>query len=104
MTDWRRFVRARLPVLPIRPERESDIVEELALQLEAAFDAGLAVGLVGAIALGRVIDGQLVGITALNAPALFVAATALLAAGGAACLGPAARAVRINPVEALRSE
>jgi predicted permease len=36
--DFRRYVREHLPALPIRPEREIEIVEELALQLEAAYE------------------------------------------------------------------
>jgi putative ABC transport system permease protein len=65
---------------------------------------GLVVGLAGVIALGRVIDPQLVGRRATDVPALALATAALLLAGIAACLIPAARAVRVNPVEALRSE
>ena len=44
MTEWREYVRARLPLLPIRAEREREIVDELALQLEAAYHAALAAG------------------------------------------------------------
>jgi hypothetical protein len=32
--DWRDYVRAHLPPLDVRPEREVEIVEELAIQLE----------------------------------------------------------------------
>lgn len=42
---WRQYVRARLPRLDIPPERELEIVDELALQLEAAYDAARARGL-----------------------------------------------------------
>jgi predicted permease len=65
---------------------------------------GLAVGLVAVLALGRAIDAQLVGMTSSNVPALALATGALLLAGAAASLVPAARAVRINPVEALKAE
>ena len=34
MPDWTRYVRRRLPDLPCPPEREAEIVEELAVQLE----------------------------------------------------------------------
>ncbi|MGE0042706.1 MAG: ABC transporter permease [Vicinamibacterales bacterium] len=44
MTDWRAHVRSRLPALDISAERETEIVEELALQLEAAYDAARAAG------------------------------------------------------------
>jgi putative ABC transport system permease protein len=38
---WRDYVRSRLPPLDISAEREIEIVDELALQLEAAYDAAL---------------------------------------------------------------
>ena len=45
MPDFRAYVRSKLPPLDIPPERELEIVDELALQLEAAHDAALARGL-----------------------------------------------------------
>jgi hypothetical protein len=45
VTDWREHVRRRLPPLDISPAREIESVDELALQLEAAYDAALASGL-----------------------------------------------------------
>ena len=44
MPDWRRLVRERLPALHVRPEREGEIVAELALQLEQAYADALAGG------------------------------------------------------------
>src|SRR5260370_2430905 len=44
MPDWRRLVRERLPALHLRPERESEIVAELALQLEEAYADAVAGG------------------------------------------------------------
>lgn len=43
--DWNRFVRSRLPGLPLPPAREAEIVEELAGQLEEAYREALARGL-----------------------------------------------------------
>ena len=34
MPDWERLVRGKLPALHVRPEREEEIVAELALELE----------------------------------------------------------------------
>lgn len=43
--SWRDYVRAHLPPLDISPERELEIADELALQLEAAYEAARARGL-----------------------------------------------------------
>jgi hypothetical protein len=43
--NWNHIVRARLAVLRLPPERERDIVEEVALHLEAIYDDALAEGL-----------------------------------------------------------
>jgi putative ABC transport system permease protein len=44
MPDWCEYVRGHLPQLHVPPERESEIVAELALQLEQAYAAVLASG------------------------------------------------------------
>lgn len=36
--NWRHYVRSQLPALDVRPERETEIVEELAVQLESAYE------------------------------------------------------------------
>ena len=43
MPDWKRYVRDRL-ALPTRPEREAEVIEEIAQQLEAAYDSALKRG------------------------------------------------------------
>ena len=66
--------------------------------------AGVAVGVLLALSLTRVLESLLVN-TQANDPATFILAIALLAAGCAAgCAIPAWRAVRVNPVTALRTE
>jgi predicted permease len=65
---------------------------------------GLAIGIVSAFVLGRLIASQLYQVSAHN-PALLAAATVLLAAIAlVACLLPARRATLVNPIEALRME
>ena len=65
---------------------------------------GLAIGLVSAFALGRLIASQLFEVSAHN-PALLGGATILLAATALfACLLPARRASMVDPVQALRTE
>ena len=44
MPDWREYVRGRLPRLHVPPERESEIVAELALQLDETYSEALAGG------------------------------------------------------------
>jgi putative ABC transport system permease protein len=65
---------------------------------------GLPLGLAGALALGVALQRMLVEITPGD-PATFAGITALLAAvSAAACLLPARRAARIDPMVALRTE
>ena len=66
--------------------------------------AGLAFGIAGAGALTRVLQSSLFE-TSPQEPRVFAAmAAVLLLASAAACFGPAWRATRADPIEALRSE
>jgi putative ABC transport system permease protein len=63
---------------------------------------GIGIGLAGALALARVMNGLLVGISARD-PLTFVAGTAtLLLVALAASYAPAVRAARLEPMTALR--
>jgi len=53
MPNWNHIVREHLAVLRLSPEREIEIVEELALHLEAAYEDALADGLSAAEAEAR---------------------------------------------------
>ena len=65
---------------------------------------GLAIGIISAFALGRLIASQLYEVSAHN-PALLGGATLLLATTAfIACLLPARRATRVDPIQALRTE
>jgi putative ABC transport system permease protein len=65
---------------------------------------GLAIGIVSAIALGRLIASQLYQVSAHN-PALLGGAAVLLATIAlVACLLPARRASMVDPIQALRTE
>ncbi len=65
---------------------------------------GLAIGIVSAFALGRLLTSQLYEVSAHN-PALLTASTILLAAIAlVACLVPARRAAHVDPIQALRAQ
>jgi hypothetical protein len=55
MPDWKQTIREHLAALRLPPEREIEIVEELALHLEAAYDDALADGLSEAEAEARAV-------------------------------------------------
>ena len=65
---------------------------------------GVIIGTAGALALTRLLSASLFGVTATDTTT-YVAVTALLAiAALAACYIPARRAMRVDPMVALRHE
>jgi putative ABC transport system permease protein len=66
--------------------------------------AGLAAGIAAALMLGRLVSGLLYGVAANDAATLAGAAAALALFAAAACVIPALRATRIDPVKALRAD
>jgi predicted permease len=66
--------------------------------------AGLAVGLAGALAAGRLARGLLFGVGAADPLTLGAAAALLAAVGGLAAWLPARRAARTDPLTALRGD
>ncbi len=64
--------------------------------------AGLALGAVGAVLLGRSLSTQLFGVGSVEPVVLLSVAGVLGAVGLAACLIPSLRAVRADPVQSLR--
>ncbi len=65
---------------------------------------GIALGLAGAVAVGRLLQGLLWEISATDPPTLAGVTFVLLATAVVACLVPARRAARVDPMVALRDE
>jgi ABC-type antimicrobial peptide transport system permease subunit len=63
---------------------------------------GIAVGLAAALALARFVSTLLYGVTPFDVPSYAATAAALLAVAALACYVPARRAMRVDPIIALR--
>ena len=65
---------------------------------------GLAAGLFGAVAFTRLLQSSLYETSAQDPRVFGAMAAVLLIVSAAACLGPAWRATRSDPIESLRAE
>jgi predicted permease len=66
--------------------------------------AGAIIGAAVSLALGRLVAGQLYGVSAYDAPTLVGVSLILIAVATLACYLPARRATRVDPMVALRAE
>jgi ABC-type antimicrobial peptide transport system permease subunit len=81
-----------------------DVIRLVLGQSVAVTLAGIALGLAGAAAVTRYLEGLLFGLTPLD-PATFAGVSLLfIAISIVAALVPARRATRVDPVVALRAE
>ncbi|MEO8188872.1 MAG: ABC transporter permease [Acidobacteriota bacterium] len=65
---------------------------------------GMAIGAAAAVSLGRGLSSLIYGVTATDPGTLGVVAAILMSVALAACLVPALRATRVDPIRALRDE
>jgi predicted permease len=100
-------VERRTRELGIRMALGSSVSETLWLVLREGLRLGLVGGVVGlllALAVGRLLSSFLVGVSASDPWVLALSLVLLLAVVLAACVVPARRAARLDPLEALRYE
>ena len=65
---------------------------------------GVVLGMIGAVALRRVVANELYGVSALDPRVFALVPAALLVVAALACFVPARRAARINPADLFRIE
>jgi hypothetical protein len=97
MPNWNHIVRDHLAALRLPPEREIEIVEELALHLEAAHEAALVDGLSEAEAVARTVQDD----RSADFRRDFIAAGWCCAAS---LLDSGAPRHKVDPITALRRE
>jgi predicted permease len=101
------FVGQRTSEIGVRMALGATRLQVIAIVLAqsiAPVGVGLAVGLLGAMGLGRFVEGLLFEVSPLDPLMLASGVVSLALVAGAACAIPAARAARIDPVTALRGE
>jgi putative ABC transport system permease protein len=81
-----------------------DVVRLIVVQGMRPALLGMAIGLAAALALGRTISSLVFGVTAADPLTLGAVAALLSAVALAACLLPAMRATRVDPIRALRED
>jgi ABC-type antimicrobial peptide transport system permease subunit len=88
-------------VFGARPTDVSQLVLAEGLILTAT---GLAVGLGAGLALGRTVQSLLFGVSATDPTVLIASSVLLLTVAALACVMPTRRAIRLDPIAALRDE
>ncbi len=81
-----------------------DVLRMVFRQAVALLGLGIGIGLLGAVVSGRLLAGQLYGISGSDPVALLSAVVVLSAVALVAAIVPARRATRVDPIVALRYE
>jgi len=100
-------VAQRTRELGIRVALGAEVSDVLKLVLKQGMTfvlLGEVAGILGALALTRLLAGLLFGVTPTDALTFFTVAISLFLVGLAACYVPARRATRVDPLQALRYE
>lgn len=84
--------------------RRADVLRIVLTYGGVLMAVGLAIGIAAALGAGRLLATQLYEVKPFDPLTFAAVAAALLATGLAACLFPAFRATRVNPLVALRNE
>jgi ABC-type antimicrobial peptide transport system permease subunit len=84
--------------------KPSDILTDVVGRGLALTFAGVVIGLAGAIALTRLLEGLLFGVSPRDPLTFAVVSAILLLVASAACFIPAHSAMRLDPITALRHE
>jgi putative ABC transport system permease protein len=84
--------------------KRSDVLRLVVRQGMTMTVIGVALGLIGAFSMSRVLAGLLHGVSATDPLTFAGVSIVLLAVALLACLIPARRATRVNPIVALRTE
>jgi putative ABC transport system permease protein len=84
--------------------RPSDVLSLILGESARPVIAGIAVGLVVAASALRLVDGMFFGLGSMDVPSFAGVTAFFIAVALAAALPPARRALRIDPVEALRAD
>jgi predicted permease len=84
--------------------RTSEIMDLVLSEGLRVVAVGIVIGVVASLALGRVVQSLLFGVSANDPSSMLAATVTLCVLTGVACAVPALRASRVDPVAALRSE
>lgn len=101
------FVAARTREIGVRLSlgaTSARVWQQVALRGGRLIIAGVAIGLGASMVLAQLAQSMLLGIDHASAYAVLAASSVVMAVGTAACIGPARRAARIEPVVALRHD